>query len=104
VTGIIAENVDEDISRLTEIRDSLAKPHKDKLAEIEAKVHIPMLELKKTFVSQYGKINFRKGATRRIWNLDALDVICNANPKIKETIWMFREEKTGEPSISLKLE
>ena len=66
-------------------------------------IRLPMLDYQHTFICSVGKINFKKGAVRRTWNLDALDQICSAKPEIKEAIWPFREEKTGEPSISIKL-
>lgn len=37
-------------------------------------------------------------------HIDKTDQICAAKPEIKEEIWAFREEKVGEPSISVKLE
>ena len=65
--------IDEEIANLTEVRNSLAKPHQDKLAELEEKMRPAMLTRAKTFICSFGKINFRKGAVRRSWNLDALD-------------------------------
>jgi hypothetical protein len=97
-------NVNEDIINLTEIRNTLARPYQDKLANLEAKIRLPMLDRKASFVCEFGKISYRKGATRRTWNLDALDMICAAKPEIKENIWAFREEETGKPSITVKVE
>lgn len=97
-------NVNEEIDRLTEIKDCLAKPYQDKIINLEMKIRLPMLDRKQTFVCQYGKINFRKGATTRKWNLNALDQICEAKPEIKEQIWAFREVKIGEPTITIKIE
>jgi len=95
--------IDIELENINEHRDGVARSYLDKLADLESKMRLPMLDYQHTFVSSYGKINFRKGAVKRSWNLDALDAICNAKPEIKDTIWMFREEKTGEPSISIKL-
>ncbi len=96
-------DVDEQIANLSEIRNSLARPYQERLNEIETQIRLPMLDRASSFVCAYGKIGYRKGAVRRTWNLDALDQICEAKPEIKEQIWPFREEKTGEPSISIKV-
>jgi len=95
--------IDIQIENLSETRQILAEPYQHTLAELEAKIRLPMLDYQHTFVSSYGKINFRKGAVRRSWDLDALDKICNAKPLIYDAIWVFREEKIGEPSITVKL-
>lgn len=98
------KELDVEIERLQEQKHTIASVYITRLEDIEAKMRQPMLDRKSTFVCAYGKINFRKGAVRRTWNLDALDQICNAKPEVKEEIWALREEKTGEPSISVKLE
>ena len=97
-------NVNEEIRMWIETRDSLAKPYQDKLTDLEAKIRLPMLDRKASFACEFGKILYRKGAVKRIWNLDALDQICAAKPEIKENIWAFREEKVGDPSITVKVE
>lgn len=97
------QKLNTQIDELTKMRDYIGQPYINALKDIEAKMHLPMLERKATFVCAFGKINFRKGATTRKWNLDALDQICAAKPEIKENIWAFREEKVGEPSITVKL-
>lgn len=98
-----SEQIEQDIFKLQLRLSEIVKPYNDRLVDIEAKIRIPMLEYKHTFVSPFGKINYRKGAVRRVWNLDALDQICEAKPTIKNEIWAFREEKTGEPTINIKL-
>ncbi len=95
--------LDIQIENLTETRQILAEPYQYKLADIEAQIRLPMLDRQGSFICSFGKINFRKGAVRRTWNLDALDQICEARKDIKNVIWMFREEKDGEPSITVKL-
>jgi len=100
----LCNTIDAQIAGLQETRRLLAEPFEVKLAEIEAKMRQPMLDRAATFVCSYGKVAYRKGAVRRSWNLDALDQICNAKPEVKEQIWAFREEKIGEPSITVKLE
>lgn len=95
--------LDIQIENLTETRQILAEPYQHKLTDIEAQMRLPMLDRQASFVCLFGKINFRKGAVRRTWQLDALDTICANRPEIKDAIWMFREEKTGEPSITVKL-
>lgn len=101
--AIECHNVNEEIDRWSEVRNVLAKPYQDILSDLEAKMRLPMLERKETFVCAFGKINFKKGATTRKWNLDALDQICAEKPEIKENIWAFRSEKVGEPSITVTL-
>ncbi len=96
-------NVNVEIARWTEVRDTLAKPHQDKLIELEAKMRLPMLDYQHTFKCSAGSINYRKGAVRRTWNLDALDQICTAKPEVKNEIWAFRQETIGEPSITVKI-
>ncbi len=96
-------NVNEDISRLVEIRDSLLKPHQESINKIVEAMKPLMFERKASFICSRGKIEFRKGAVRRTWNLDALDQICDARTEIRNAIWPFRTEKVGEPSISVKL-
>ena len=98
------ETIDAQIAGLQETRRMLSEPFDKQIAELEAKMRQPMLDRAATFVCAYGNINFRKGVVRRTWNSDALDQICRAKPEVKEQIWAFREEKTGEPSISIKLE
>lgn len=95
--------VDAEIKKLTALREMIAKPYQDNLADIEAKIRLPMLDRKTSFICNFGKISYRKGATRRTWNLDALDQVCGAKPEVKEAIWAFRAETVGEPSISVKL-
>ena len=97
------KDINRQIEELIEIRSEISKPYLDELNDIEARIRLPMLEYKHTFISSAGKINYRKGAVRRTWNLDALDQICEAKPSIKNEIWAFREEKTGEPTISIKI-
>ena len=97
------KDINRQIEELIAVRSGISKPYLDILNDIEAKIRAPMLEYKHTFISSVGKINYRKGAVRRTWNLDALDQICEAKPSIKSEIWAFREEKTGEPTISIKL-
>lgn len=91
------------IEELIKARDYIKQPYVNILNDLEAKMRLPMLERKATFICSFGKINFRKGATTRKWNLDALDQICAAKPEVKENIWAFREEKVGEPSITVKV-
>lgn len=98
------KDIDADIERLQNTRRLMAEPYLKGIEDIEAQIKLPMLEYQHTFISSSGKINFRKGAVRRTWNLDALDQICEVRKDIKNVIWAFREEKTGEPSISIKLE
>lgn len=98
------QNVDAEIAHWTEIRNLLAKPHQDKLAELESKMYQPMLDRAATFVCAYGKISYRKGAVRRTYNAESLDMLCNAESEVKKLIWPFRSETVGEPSISIKLE
>ncbi len=93
------EELDAEIGRLQVARRMIAEPYEKIMADIETKIRIPMLDYQHTFISSFGRINYRKGAVRRSWNLDALDQICTA----KSEIWPFREEKVGEPSISIKL-
>ena len=97
-------DINEEIDRMTEVRNILTRPYQDKLADLEAKIRLPMLDRKASFDCEFGKISYRKGAVRRTWNLDALDQICAAKPEIKENIWAFREEKIGDPSITVKVE
>lgn len=97
-------SLDAEIRKLTETRNMIAKPYQDSLIEIENKIRMPMMDRKATFTSDVGKITYRKGAVRRSWNLDALDQICASKMEVKEAIWAFRDEKTGEPTISIKLE
>jgi hypothetical protein len=92
------------IKRETEIRNTIAQPYLDNLADIEARIRTTMLDYKHTFISSFGTVNYRNGAVRRTWNLDALDQICNAKPEVKNEIWAFRKETIGEPSISIKIE
>jgi len=96
--------IDANLATLTKEREENARPYQEKLAELEAQIRIPMLEYQHTFISSSGKINFRKGAVRRTWNLDALDALAYADAYIKDKIWAFRTESVGEPSISIKLE
>jgi hypothetical protein len=96
--------IDANLIALTKEKEENARPYLEKLAELEAQIRIPMLERKATFISSSGKINFRRGATRRSYNLDALDKLAYADAYIKDKIWAFRTETTGEPSISIKLE
>jgi hypothetical protein len=104
ILDIELHNLNAEINQLTEVRSILAKPYQEKLAEIEAQIRITMLDRKASFISVFGKVSFRKGAIRRTWNLESLDAVCNAKPEIKDAIWMFREEKIGDPQISIKLE
>ncbi len=96
-------DVDEQIANLSEIRNSLAQPYQDRLNEIETQIRLPMLDRASSFVCAYGKIGYRKGAVRRSYNAESLDMLCNAEPEVKKLIWPFREEKIGEPSISIKV-
>lgn len=98
------EQLDEEIKRLQDARRIIAEPFEKVLADIEAKIRLPMLDRKASFICNFGKISFRKGAIRRIWNLNALDQICGAKPDIKEAIWAFRSETVGEPGVSIKLD
>jgi len=97
------QKLNTEIDKLTAARDNIKKPYVDILNDIETQIRLPMLDLKTSFVCAYGKINFKKGAVRRTWNIDALDQICDARKDIKNVIWAFREEKTGEPSITVKI-
>ena len=96
--------LDIQIENLIETRDAIAEPFQQKLFDIEFKIRLPMFDRKESFVCQYGKINYRKGVVRRIWNLDALDLVCKSKPEIKNEIWHFREEKVSEPTITIKVE
>lgn len=97
------ENLDAEIRRLQEAKSIIAEPYQKTLETLEMKMRLPMLDRQSTFTCSFGKINFRKGAVRRIWNLDALDQVCAAKPEVKENIWAFRSEVMGEPSITVKL-
>ncbi len=96
-------DIDEQIANLSEIRNSLARPYQERLNEIETYMRQPMLDRAASFVCAYGKIGYRKGAVRRSYNAESLDMLCNAEPEVKKLIWPFREEKIGEPSISIKV-
>lgn len=98
------DTIDAEIRQLQDARRLVAEPYEKVLADIEAKIRLPMFDRKAAFICNFGKISFRKGATRRTWNLDALDQICGVKPEVREAIWAFRTETTGEPSISIKLE
>lgn len=98
------EYVDETINTLSKERHILEEPFLKKLADIETKMRLPMMDRKSSFICSVGKINFRKGSVLRKWNLDALDQVCAADEIIKKTIWPFRTETIGEPSISIKIE
>ncbi len=95
--------LDIQIENLNETRQILAEPYQHKLSDIEALMKLPMLDYQHTFKCSAGSINYRKGAVRRTWNLDALDQICTAKPEIKNEIWAFRQETIGEPSITVKI-
>ena len=95
--------LDIQIENLSETRQILAEPYQHKLADIEAQIRLPMIDRQSSFICSFGKINFRKGATRRSYNLDALDQLANHDAYIKDKIWAFRTETTGEPSITVKL-
>ena len=98
------EKLDEEIERLQDARKVIAEPYEAHLINIETKIRLPMLDRKASFICNFGKISYRKGAVRRTWNLDALDQVCDAKPQIKDAIWAFRSETIGEPNISIKLE
>ena len=94
--------IDADIEKLINARKEREKQFLEKLADIEQKTRILMIDRKSTFICSFGKINYRKGAITRKWNLDALDQICAADEPLKLKIWPFRTEKEGEPVISIK--
>ncbi len=96
-------DIDEQLANLSEIRKALAQPYQDRLNEIEAQMRQPMLDRATSFVCEYGKIGYRKGAVRRSYNIESLDMLCNAEPEVKKLIWPFRSETVVEPSISIKV-
>lgn len=98
------KDLDFDINKLMKERSEREKPFREKLADLETKMRLPMMDRKESFICSFGKINFRKGSVLRKWNLDALDQVCAADEVIKKIIWPFRTETVGEPSISIKLE
>lgn len=97
------QSVNTQIRQLEMLRDNLKQPYVDVLVDLESQMRLPMLDRQSTFICSFGKINFRKGATRRSYNLDALDALANHDAYIKDKIWAFRTESVGEPSITVKL-
>lgn len=101
--GADCHELDEELEGIQKERNERAKPYQEKLAILEIQMRLPMLDYQHTFKCSAGSINYRKGAVRRTWNLDALDQICTAKPEVKNEIWAFRKETIGEPSITVNI-
>ncbi len=99
----VCQQLNTEIDKLTAMRDNIKKPYVDILIDIETKMRLLIFDRKASFFCAYGKINYRKGATRGSWDSDALDNICDADVYVKTLIWPHRKVTTSEPSIQIKL-
>lgn len=96
-------NLQEETTNLQEYREMLTKPYRDMLDNIRLKIQLIMNDRKSSFKCDYGKIIYTKAGIRRSWNLDALDMVCDGNPMVKQFIWAFRKEEPFDEKISIKV-
>ncbi len=81
------KSVDEQIANLQSYRNSLTQPWEQILREIETNIRVLMFDRKESFKSEFGRVTYYKAGVRRSWSLDSLDMVCNANPIVKQFIW-----------------
>lgn len=98
------KSIDEQIVILQTCRKTLTKPWEEILNDVESKIQLIMSDRKSSFKSDYGKIIYTRAGVRRSWNLDALDMICNSNPIVKQFIWALRKEEPFDARISIKVD
>lgn len=100
----ICKSIDEQIAELQTCREIISKPYEDMLGDIKLKIQLVMNDRKSSFRNDYGKITYTKAGVRRSWDLDALDIICDSNPVVKQAILMFRKEESFGAKISIKVD
>ena len=93
----LIENINKDI-------EQVSKPYREKSGEIQNKIKELTFIRGKSLKTGSGNITYVKGAVRRNWNLDALDIICEEDKYVKDKIWNLREEKEGEPQVRIKVD
>lgn len=91
--------LDELIQVLQEKRAEKEAEYIPKMQEIEGKIKAEMLTRQKSFKCDWGKATYSKGRTTISWNDEALKGYAVTH----EDILQFRTEKTGSPSVSLKV-
>lgn len=92
------------IEDASNIMNDVSSPFNIKSAEIQEKIKKLILIREHSLKTGSGNITYRKGATRRTWDLDKLDTICDFDPYIKTSIWNLRKETIGEPSVTIKVD
>lgn len=97
------KNINLAIKLLQEKLTELSKPFEDRQTEILDTVRPWALENQSSYDTKFAKIIFRKGVTRRSWNLDALDQICEAKPEIANVIIPFKTVTVGDPSVKIEV-
>lgn len=93
----LIENISKDMEQLSE-------PYSKKSVEIQDKIKELVLIRAKSLKTGSGNITYKKGGTRRKWDLDALDKVCEENKDIKENIWRYRFEDEFPPQVLIKVE
>lgn len=93
----LIENISKDMKELSEPFDKRSVEIQDKIKEL-------MLVRAKSLKTGSGNIIYKKGGTRRKWDLDALDKVCEENKDIKENIWKYRFEDEFPPQVLIKVE
>lgn len=94
--------LERQINELTQQRGILAEPFEKQEADLIAEWRDRVIQYGKPFKCADGKIAYRKGATRRSWDLDGLDALCAADGEAKELIWRYRHVTVGEPSFTVE--
>lgn len=74
---------------------------------IQAEVKPLIIAEGKTYKGQYGKVSFRKGATRITYDAKTVDVVLAMLKDTMPNLWQqlagARKETTGEPSFSIEV-
>jgi len=76
-----------------------------KVQEIDAlgeRIRIGAAQLEGGAKGKIWRVVYSKGATRRSWDLDALDDLRMGHPDIWQVIEPFRVEATGQPQVRLE--
>lgn len=96
--------IDDQIALLQSQRKSLTDPWEKILDEIKQNIQVLMFDRKASFKSEFGKITYYSAGVRRSWSLDALDMVCEANPTVKQFIWAFRKAEPFDARIVIKVD
>jgi len=92
------------IEEVTREIDEVSEPFSKKSVEIQDKIKQLVLIRAKSLKTGSENITYKKGGSRRKWDLDALDKVCEDNKDIKENIWKYRFEDEFPPQVLIKVD